>query len=157
MSVKDKNNATSAAPRLGRGRRAPRSLKQHFLRRLLFIVPAFLLMFVLVRSGWLDVSYDKIRFNELSWFDNTALVEHLRLVVTHDGLTDLPRNCLVFSLMDGDVSNNIVDMDVLGRHGHDCPGDKPSADKLFSLRIDRTGHTIQSDAGSPGTFHLIQP
>ncbi|QDH24115.1 hypothetical protein D5366_01260 [Neokomagataea tanensis] len=157
MSGKTTNNTNNTAPRLGRGRRKPRTLKQHFLRRLLVIVPAFLLMFVIVKSGWLDVSYDKIRFNELSWFDNTALVEHLRLVVTHDGLTDLPRNCLVFSLLNGDVSNNVVDMDVLGRHGHDCPGDKPSADKLFSLKVDRTGHTIQTDAGSPGNFHPIQP
>lgn len=152
-----KDRDTAASPRFNVRRRRPRTVKQHLIRRLVIIVPAFLLMFILVRSGLLDVSYDKIRFNQLSWFDNTALVEHLRLIVTHDGLTDLPQRCLVFTLLKGDVSNNVVNMDVLGRHGHDCPGNTPSADKLFSLRVNRVEHSIETDSGSPGQFRPLQP
>ncbi|AFW01894.1 hypothetical protein B932_2336 [Gluconobacter oxydans H24] len=126
------------------------------MRRLLIVVPAFLLMFVIVRTGLLDFSYDKFTFSKLSWFDNTALVEHLRLVVTHDGLTDMPKRCLVF-VVNGNAADNNPDIDVLGRHGNGCPGDKPSADKLFSLKIDRSERIIQTDAGTPGSFRQLQP
>lgn len=149
----------SATPRLGRipgrgTRRQPRSLKQLLLRRLLVVIPAFLLMFIAVRTGVLDMSYDKITFSKLSWFDNTALVEHLRLAVVKDNLTDLPRNCLVF-VVSGDASDNTPTMDVLGRHGNGCPGTTPSADKLFSLKINRSERTVQTDAGTPGAFHNL--
>ncbi|MEN3165866.1 hypothetical protein [Gluconobacter sp. OJB] len=149
----------SATPRLGRApgkntRRQPRSFKQLLLRRLLIVIPAFLLMFIAVRSGLLDMSYDKITFSKLSWFDNTALVEHLRLAVVKDNLTDLPRNCLVF-VVNGNASDNTPTMDVLGRHGNGCPGATPSADKLFSLKINRSERTVQTDAGTPGSFHNL--
>ncbi|QDH17929.1 hypothetical protein E3D00_00755 [Swingsia samuiensis] len=126
------------------------------MRRLLMIVPAFLLMLVVVRSGLLDISYDKLTFSSLKWFDNTSLVEHLRLVVVNDGLTDLPKNCLVFAI-DGTTSENTPNIDVLGRHGADCPGDKRYAEKLFSIKVNRSERTIQTDAGSPGSFRFIQP
>ncbi|EHH68640.1 hypothetical protein GMO_14100 [Gluconobacter morbifer G707] len=119
------------------------------------IVPAFLLMFVAVRTGLLDVSYDKLTFNKLSWFDNTALVEHLRLTVTQDGLTDMPRHCLVF-VVNGNAADNMPDIDVLGRHGNGCPGKTPSADKLFTLKVNRSERTVQTDAGTPGSFHTIR-
>ncbi|MBF0862959.1 hypothetical protein HKD22_12855 [Gluconobacter kanchanaburiensis] len=124
------------------------------MRRLVVVIPAFLLMVVAVRTGLLDMSYDKITFGKLSWFDNTALVEHLRLVVVRDNLTDLPRHCLVF-VVDGSADNNTPTMDVLGRHGNGCPGTTSSADKLFSLKIDRSERTVQTDAGTPGTFHNL--
>lgn len=147
----------NAKPRFSRGtRRPPRTLKQHLMRRLLIVVPAFLLMFVIVRTGLLDFSYDKFTFNKLSWFDNTALVEHLRLVVTNDGLTDMPKKCLVF-VVNGNAADNNPVIDVLGRHGNGCPGDKPSADKLFSVKVDRSERTLQTDAGTPGSFRQLQP
>ncbi|KXV79995.1 hypothetical protein AD936_00205, partial [Gluconobacter japonicus] len=100
--------------------------------------------------------YDKFTFNKLSWFDNTALVEHLRLVVTNDGLTDMPKKCLVF-VVNGNAADNNPIIDVLGRHGNGCPGDKPSADKLFSVKVDRSEQTLQTDAGTPGSFRQLQP
>lgn len=136
--------------------RKPRSLKQHLIRRLIVVVPVFLLMIVITRSGWLDNAYDRFTFGKLSWYDNTALVEHLRTVITNQGLTSLPRNCLVF-IVNGDASVNTPHMEVLGRQGHGCPGDKPTADMLFSLQIDRAQHSILTDAGSPGSFHPLTP
>ena len=147
----------NAGPRFGRGpRRPPRTLKQHLIRRLLIVVPAFLLMFAIVRSGLLDMSYDKITFGKLSWFDNTALVEHLRVRVIQDRLTDLPRNCIVF-VVNGDASVNNPEIEVLGRHGHGCPGATPSADRLFMVKVNRTEQSITTDAGTPGVFRPIQP
>lgn len=142
-------------PSIKRPRR-PRSLKQHVIRRLIVVVPVFLLMFVIVRSGIIDTAYDHFTFGKLSWFDNTALVEHLRTVIIQKKLTTLPRNCLVF-LVNGDASNNTPHMEVLGRQGHGCPGDKPAADTLFSLQINRAEQSIRTDAGSPGTFHFLTP
>ncbi|MXV44661.1 hypothetical protein GS501_06340 [Saccharibacter sp. 17.LH.SD] len=126
------------------------------MRRLLIVVPVFLLMFVIVRSGLLDTAYDRFTFNNLSWFDNTALVEHLRTVITNRGLSTLPRQCLVF-VVNGDASVNTPDIDVLGRHGNNCPGTTPSADLLFKIRVNRAERVIQTDAGSSGVFHTLSP
>ncbi len=144
-------------PRLGRRRpKQPRSLKQHIIRRLVVLVPAFLLMFFVVRTGVLDSLYDQFTFSKLSWFDNTALVEHLRTIITRKGLTPLPRRCLVM-VVNGDSSVNTPTIDVLGRHGNGCPGDKPSAELLFHVRVDRAGQSIMTDAGSPDMYHLLTP
>lgn len=113
-------------------------------------------MFVVMRSGLLDTAYDHFTFSKLSWYDNTALVEHLRTVIIQKNLTQLPRRCLVF-LVNGDPSVNTPHIDVLGRQGNGCPGDKPAADTLFSLQIDRAQQSIRTDAGSPGIFHAIAP
>lgn len=145
------------SPRLGRRTsRAPRSLKQHIIRRLTILIPTFLLMFFVVRSGTLDNLYDQFTFNKLSWFDNTALVEHLRTILTRKGLSPLPRRCLVM-VVNEDTSVNTPDIDVLGRHGNGCPGDIPSAALLFHVKVNRAGQSIMTDAGSPGTFHTITP
>ncbi|MCX5619398.1 hypothetical protein [Bombella pollinis] len=144
-------------PRLGRRRpRPPRSLKQHIIRRLIVIVPAFFLMFIFVRTGALDNLYDRFTFNKLSWFDNTALVEHLRTVITRKGLTTMPRRCLVM-VVNGDASTPVPSIDVLGRHGNGCPGTTPSAELLFHLRVDRAGQSIMTDAGSPGLYRPLIP
>lgn len=113
-------------------------------------------MVVVMRSGLLDTAYDHFTFGKLSWYDNTALVEHLRTVIIQQNLTPLPRKCLVF-LVNGDASVNTPHIEVLGRQGHGCPGDKPAANTLFSLRIDRAQQSIQTDAGSPGLFHPLAP
>ncbi|WP_195805099.1 hypothetical protein [Bombella mellum] len=144
-------------PRLGRRRpRPPRSLKQHIIRRLIVVVPAFLLMFLFVRTGVLDNLYDQFTFSKLSWFDNTALVEHLRTIITRKGLTTMPRRCLVM-VVNGDGSVNTPTIDVLGRHGNGCPGDKPSAELLFHVRVDRAGQSILTDASSPDMYHPLTP
>lgn len=120
------------------------------------MLPLSLLAVIAARTGMLDGTIDRYRFNDLSWFDNTALVEHLRVVAVRDGLTDLPKRCLVF-VVNGDVSDNTPVIDVLGRRGNGCPGDKPAADKLFSIKVDRMGRSLQTDAGSPGTFRPMAP
>jgi hypothetical protein len=141
--------------RIGRGGKSPRSLKQHIMRRLIMVVPLALLMVVMSRTGLLDFAADKMTFTDLSWFDNTALVEHLRVLVTHDGLTDEPGKCLVF-LVNGDDPPNASHIDVLARHEAACPGKKTGLpDKLFTLRIDRADRTIETDAGTPGQFRMI--
>lgn len=138
----------------------PRSFRQHLIRRLVVVIPVFLLMLVLVKSGILDTAYDKMTFNKLGWFNNTALVEHLRTRFMQARLSPVPRHCLVF-IVNGDASVNTPEMEVLGRYGNGCPARSSSkeakAETLFHVRINRTQQTIQTDAGSPGFFHLLTP
>lgn len=148
------SSPASPPPRARKAALKPRSLKRLLLRRLFVVVPAFLLMWLAVRSGALDTVYDTMTFKKLSWFDNTALVEHLRIRIVHDRLTNLPRRCLVF-IVNGGPENNTPAIEVLGREGNGCPGSKPDAKTLFHIQVNRAGRTILTDAGSAGQFHPL--
>ncbi|WP_194149536.1 hypothetical protein [Oecophyllibacter saccharovorans] len=135
-------------------RRTPRTLKQHLMRRLMVVLPAALLMWVIMKTGMMNAVYDKMTFKDLSWFDNTALVEHLRTRLIQDGLTDLPGQCLVF-LVNG-ADKDPVTIEVLGREGNGCPGAKPDAKTLFKVRVERGARRMFSDANNPGHFQAFQ-
>lgn len=138
------------------------SLKQHLKRRLIVIAPLALLMFFMVYSGFLDKiglrAHDKMTFNNgLSWFDNNALDEHLRVALMENHLNGhFPQKCLVL-WFNGDARVNLIDVVVMGRYGNGCPmaegKNTPFAEPLFRFKIDRALKQVQTDAGSPGVFH----
>ncbi|GBQ71867.1 hypothetical protein AA103196_2901 [Ameyamaea chiangmaiensis NBRC 103196] len=135
--------------------RPRRTLRQHIVRRLLLVLPAGLLAVVLMRMGWLDQAADKLTFSQTSWFDNTALVEHLRVVLPHKGVTDgTPGRCLLF-IVDGNSPMNATLIEVLQKHTGSCSGDPKDLPKLMTVRVDRPDGVIETDKGTPGTFHLL--
>lgn len=137
--------------------RAPlkkRSLRQHILRRLALVLPITVLMVVLARSGMIDTLTDRYTFRPESWFDDTALVRHLRVLVTHNGMTHDRPDCLLF-VVNGNDAPNASRIDVMQKHSGTCPGPKDELPKLFTLRVDRMNRVIMSDQGSPGTFHPL--
>ncbi|ACI52912.1 conserved hypothetical protein [Gluconacetobacter diazotrophicus PA1 5] len=136
--------------------RRPRlTMRQRIVRRLLMVVPLALLAVLAARMGWLDQAADRITFDHASWFDDTALVEHFRTVVTHNGMTDAPGRCLLF-IVNGNDPPDAARFDVMEKHSGSCPPAKDAKDplpKLFTLKVDRVDKTVQTDWGSPGTFH----
>jgi len=118
------------------------------------VVPIALIVIIANKTGYLDQAADKMRFNTLSWFDNTALVEHLRILVTHDGMTDQPGRCLVF-IVDGNSPPDATKIDVMGKHTKDCPANISDFPRLFTLKINRADRIIQTDAGTPGQFRTV--
>ncbi|AOX19626.1 hypothetical protein [Kozakia baliensis] len=145
---------TSTPPRFGTGRRKPRTLRQHIARRLLVLVPASLLAVVVMKMGWLEQAADRLQFDKLAWFDNTKLVEHLRVTVTHDGLTDVPSRCLV-PVLNGDDPPNATRVDFMSKGTKGCPAKPGSFEKLFTIKVDRADRILYTDAGSPGQFRLL--
>ncbi|WP_336762922.1 hypothetical protein [Asaia sp. VD9] len=144
-------------PRLGSGRagrRKPRTLKQHLLRRLVVLVPASLLAILVMKMGWLDQAADKIQFDRLAWFDNTKLVEHLRVLVTHNGMTDVPAKCLV-PIVNGNDPPEATRIDFMERSNNGCPGKPGSFDRLFTIKVNRADRLLATDQGTPGRFHAM--
>jgi len=130
-------------------------LRQHIVRRLLMVVPTALLAILCLKMGWLDNAADKLSFSQTSWFDNTALVEHLRVVLPRKGLTDgTPGRCLLF-IVNGNSPMNGTLIDVLQKHNGGCGGDPKELPKLMTVRVDRPDAIIETDKGSPGTFHRV--
>ncbi|GAJ29908.1 hypothetical protein AA0498_0983 [Acidomonas methanolica] len=148
-------NKTST-PRLGSGRGKPRTMRQHIIRRLLVVLPASLLMVVLMKTGVLDVAADRMTFDKLAWFDDTKLVEHLRILVTHNGMTDEPGRCLVF-IVNGNDPLNAQRIDVMAKHIKGCPDPDGKPQMLFTIRVDKADRELQTDHGTPGVFHPMRP
>ena len=138
------------------GRRpfAKRTLRQHILRRLAIVLPLSLMMILLAKTGTLDRLVDSYTFKPASWFDDTALVRHLRLKVTHNGMTHDRPDCLLF-VVNGNDAPTASRIDVMEKHSGTCPGPKDDLPKLFTLRVDRLNRLVYSDQGSPGVFHPI--
>ena len=143
----------NAPPRLTR-RRAPLTLRRRILRRVLMVVPMAGLVFLVGRMGWLDQAADKMTFSRMSWFDNTALVEHFRTVVTHNGMTSDAKDCLLF-VLNGNDPPDATRIEVLEKHSGSCPGARNTLPHLFTLQIDRLGQSAQTDWQSPGLFHPL--
>lgn len=131
-----------------------RSLRQHIVRRLALVLPITVLMIVLAKSGMIDTLTDRYTFRPESWFDDSALVRHLRVVVTHNGMSHDRPDCLLF-VVNGNDPPNASRIDVMQKHSGTCPGPKGDLPKLFTLQVDRMNRIIQSDQGSPGTFHPL--
>lgn len=138
----------------GRGPFAKRTLRQHILRRLAIVLPLSLMMILLAKTGTLDRLVDSYTFKPASWFDDTALVRHLRLKVTHNGMTHDRPDCLLF-VVNGNDAPTSSRIDVMEKHSGTCPGPKDDLPKLFTLRVDRLNRLVYSDQGSPGVFHPI--
>ncbi|GBR46205.1 hypothetical protein AA11825_0276 [Acetobacter pomorum DSM 11825] len=138
----------------GRGPFAKRTLRQHILRRLAIVLPLSLMMILLAKTGTLDRLVDSYTFKPASWFDDTALVRHLRLKVTHNGMTHDRPDCLLF-VVNGNDAPTASRIDVMEKHSGTCPGPKDDLPKLFTLRVDRLNRIVYSDQGSPGVFHPI--
>ncbi|QDH14269.1 hypothetical protein E3E12_00965 [Formicincola oecophyllae] len=124
------------------------------------MLPVALILVVGSRTGLLDEVQDRLTFKQASWFDNTALTNHLRLVARRHHLTTLPAHCLVplintVGARNQELANDTV-FEIMGRHGHDCPG-QPGAEMLFRLRVNRLGRLIFTDAGHPGQFTPLLP
>lgn len=136
-------------------RRGPRSVKQHIMRRLLVVIPASVLMIVLMKAGVLDVAADKMTFNKLAWFDDTKLVEHLRVLVTHNGMTSQPGKCLVF-IVNGNDPPQATRIDVMAKHIKGCPEPDKEPEKLFTIRVDKADRELATDQGTPGKFRPMK-
>ncbi|BAT19317.1 MULTISPECIES: hypothetical protein [Asaia] len=154
MASEPKTPSQPGAPRLGSGRRKPRTLKQHLLRRLIVLVPASLLAILVMKMGWLDQAADKIQFDRLAWFDNTKLVEHLRVMVTHNGMTDVPAKCLV-PILNGNDPPDATRIDFMQRSNDGCPGKPGTFDRLFTIKVNRADRMLATDQGTPGRFHAM--
>ncbi|AXY22897.1 hypothetical protein [Komagataeibacter saccharivorans] len=148
------NDTTQATPPRLTRRRAPLSLKQRILRRVMMIVPMAALVFLVGRMGWLDQAADKLTFSRTSWFDNTAVVEHFRTIVTHNGMTSDAKDCLLF-VINGNDPPDATRLEVLEKHSGKCPGDRNTLPHLFTIQIDRLNQTAQTDWQSPGMFHPL--
>ncbi|NHN87259.1 hypothetical protein [Acetobacter conturbans] len=131
-----------------------RTLRQHIMRRLILVLPLSMLMIVLAKSGMMDRLLDRYTFKQTSWFDDTSLVQHLRLTVTHNGMTGDRPDCLLF-VVNGDSPPTGTLIDVMQKHSGSCPNPDGSLPKLFTLRVDRTGQRVDTDQGTPGLFHPI--
>ncbi|GBQ94402.1 hypothetical protein AA23498_2018 [Acetobacter nitrogenifigens DSM 23921 = NBRC 105050] len=147
------DKSTNGRPGVGFGKK-PRTLRQHIIRRLIMVVPLSLGAIFLARSGILDRMVDSYTFQPTSWFDDSALVRHLRNVVTHNGMTGDRPDCLLF-IVDGNSPPDGTKIDVMEKHSGSCPNPDKSLPKLFTLKVDRVDRQVFSDQGSPGTFHLI--
>lgn len=148
------NDTTQATPPRLTRRRAPLGLKQRILRRVMMIVPMAALVFLVGRMGWLDQAADKLTFSRTSWFDNTAVVEHFRTIVTHNGMTSDAKDCLLF-VINGNDPPDATRLEVLEKHSGKCPGDRNTLPHLFTIQIDRLNQTAQTDWQSPGMFHPL--
>ncbi|WP_438382052.1 hypothetical protein ABHV46_14395 [Asaia sp. BMEF1] len=154
MASDPQNTPRPGAAKLGSGRRKPRTLKQHLLRRLIVLVPVSLLAVLVMKMGWLDQAADKIQFDRLAWFDNTKLVEHLRVMVTHNGMTDVPPKCLV-PIINGNDPPDATRVDFMQRSNDGCPGKAGTFDRLFTIKVNRADRLLATDQGSPGRFHAM--
>ncbi|MBO1326437.1 hypothetical protein K2X14_14830 [Acetobacter sp. TBRC 12305] len=140
--------------RLPGGPLTKRTLRQHVLRRLALVLPLSLLMIVLAKSGFMDTMVDRYTFTSSSWYDDTALVRHLRLLVTRNGMTHDKPDCLLF-VVNGNDPPTGSRIDVMEKHNGTCPGPKGELPRLFTLRVDRMSRVILSDQNSPGDFHPL--
>lgn len=118
------------------------------------MLPLTLLMIVLAKSGILERLVDRYTFSAQSWYDDTALVQHLRLKVTQNGMTHDRPDCLLF-VVNGNDQPTASRIDVMEKSTGTCPAPKGELPKLFTLKVDRMNRIVLSDQGSPGQFHPI--
>ena len=147
---------SSPRPTIGakRGPFAKRTLRQHILRRLAMVLPLTVLMLVLAKSGILERMVDRYTFSAQSWYNDTALVQHLRLKITQNGMTHDRPECLLF-VVNGNDQPTASRIDVMEKSTGTCPAPKGELNRLFTLKVDRMNRIILSDQGSPGLFHPI--
>jgi hypothetical protein len=135
----------------GRRRATPRA---RIVQRVLIALMAGLALLVLERMGLLNRLSAGVMPAQLNWSNDYQLVEYFRTVVVQDGLTHDAKDCLLF-VINGNDPPNAVRMEVLEKHSGSCPGTRGQLPKLFTLKVDRLAHSVQTDAGSPGLFHPL--
>lgn len=76
--------------------------------------------------------------------------------VTENSLTEIPIECLSFSLSDALYNGHRI-VDIRERHSEQCGGDPHTAPRLFSIAIDEVDGALWSDANSlTGQFEQIE-
>lgn len=155
MANPDTADKPGTSRRFGKGPFKGRTLRQHIIRRLIMVLPLTALMIVVAKTGMLDRVVDHYTFRQTSWFDDTALVQHLRTMVTHNGMTGDRPECLLF-VVDGNSPPDATKIEVMEKHSGSCPNPDGSLPRLFTLKVDRTGQRIYTDQGDPGTFHPVR-
>ncbi|MEE8662648.1 MAG: hypothetical protein SOH81_03575 [Acetobacter sp.] len=139
------------------GQRPKRTLRQHVVRRLLMVLPLIALSLYVAKSKLPEKIVDHYTFNDMSWFNDSALIHHLRTVVTSNGMTDVPADCLLFivNVVGDENVAGTANIDVMEKHSKSCPKPDGSLTKLFALQVHRAARQILTDQGSPGTFHPL--
>jgi len=130
----------------------PRQLRT----RIAAIVMIGALIVVLHFTGALDSFVQRIAPPRVDWSNDYATVEHLRVDVVRRGLAKLPKQCLLF-IINGNDPPTAQRMQVMQKPGQGCPATHGQLPRLFTLRVDRTHGTVETDAGSPGNFHPLAP
>lgn len=123
-----------------------------FRSRILIAVLGALALLVLARTGLLDRGLGQLAPQQLNWSNDYQLVEHLRDEVVRRGLTHDAKDCLLF-IINGNDPPDASRLEVMEKHSGSCPGARGQLPKLFTLKVDRLAHSVQTDAGSPGQFH----
>ena len=136
-------------------RRGPRSVRGRVVQRVLVALLAGLALLGLERAGLLDRLSGSILPSGLDWSSDYPLVEYLRGLVVRDGLTHDSKDCLLF-VINGNDPPDASRMDVMEKHSGSCPGTRGQLPKLFTLKVNRIAHSVQTDAGSPGSFHPLR-
>ncbi|MCQ8277196.1 hypothetical protein NFI95_01860 [Acetobacteraceae bacterium KSS8] len=107
----------------------------------------------LQKLGFLDkLTGQTVLPSQIDWNNDYPLIQHLRQLVVDRGLTKDSKECLLF-IVNGNDPPDAVRMRVMEKHSGSCPGDKKTLPQLFTLEVNRTAHTVRTDAGTPGQFH----
>lgn len=109
---------------------------------------------VLHFAGLLDPLLQRLAPARVDWRNDYATVEHLRGDVVRRGLVHVPRACLLF-IINGNDPPQAQRLQVMQKPGTGCPPTHGELPKLFTLRVDRTKGLVESDLGSPGSFHPL--
>lgn len=137
---------------------------RHIFRRFVLVLPICALMIILAQNDIIETLIDHYTFNKpQSWFDNPTLIRHLRLLITHNGMTSNKPKCLLF-IIHGDDPITATRIDVLEKQSPPCSHNardphpsllSPLPHHLFTLRINRLQQSIETDQNSIGNFHPI--
>ena len=127
---------------------------RHHRRSILFLLALLVgvSLLLLDRSGLLERWLGQMSPARLDWTNDYSVVEYLRPLVIRRGLTKDAKDCLLF-IINGNDPPTGSRFDVMEKHSGACPGARGELPKLFTIKVDRVGHAITTDAGSPGQFH----
>lgn len=73
-----------------------------------------------------------------------AVVELVNAAIQKHKLTDVPEQCLSYTVEDN--GGKVIDIDVREKHDDSCGGDPGVAPRLFSFKLDRVSHQLSTDA-----------
>ncbi len=140
-------------PRIGTRPRL--SARGRALRRILLAGLVGLSLLLLDRSGLLEQWLGRgLTAPRIDWANDYSVVEYLRPLVVRRGLTRDPEGCLLF-IINGNDPPNASRFDVMEKHSGACTGARGTLPKLFTIKVDRIGHRLTTDAGTPGQFHPL--
>ena len=143
-----------APPRRPARQATPPSTRRQLRTRILAIVAAGALVLVLHFTGLLDALQRRIFPPRVDWANDYSTVEHLRGQVIADRLTDAAPNCLLF-IINGNDPPEAQHIRVMEKHNAACPGTPGQLPLLFTLLVDRSAGTVQTDQGNPSHFRPL--